>query len=111
MLPAGELENRPTPGNFIPGKESCHDQIPPKDGSGESVRVHATGHRGARSRVRASSGRPGLPAFYPKMWAPEIEVFERDKKFIVRVDLPGLKKEDLKIEVTHDELTMKGKES
>jgi HSP20 family protein len=51
---------------------------------------------------------PGLPAFYPRMWAPEIEVFERDNKFIVQVDLPGLKKEDVKIEVTHDELTIEG---
>jgi HSP20 family protein len=51
---------------------------------------------------------PGLPAFYPKMWAPEIEVLEREGKFVVRVDLPGLKKEDVKIEVTHDELTIEG---
>ena len=51
---------------------------------------------------------PGLPAFYPKMWAPEIEVLEREGKFVVRVDLPGLQKEDVKIEVTHDELTIEG---
>ena len=51
---------------------------------------------------------PGLPEFQPKMWAPEIEVFERDEKFVVRADLPGLKKEDVKIEVTHDELTIEG---
>src|SRR6478672_1111786 len=51
---------------------------------------------------------PGLPAFYPRMWAPEIEVLERDGKFVVRVDLPGLKKEDVKIAVTHDELTIEG---
>ena len=51
---------------------------------------------------------PGLPAYYPRMWAPEIEVFERGDKFVVRVDLPGLKKEDVKIEVTHDELTIEG---
>jgi HSP20 family protein len=51
---------------------------------------------------------PGLPAFYPKMWAPEIEVFELGDKFVVRVDLPGLKKEDVKIEVTHGELTVEG---
>ena len=42
------------------------------------------------------------------MWAPAIEVFERGEKFMVRVDLPGLKKEDVKIEVTHDELTIEG---
>ena len=51
---------------------------------------------------------PELPAFYPRLWAPELEVLERDDKFIVRVDLPGLKKEDVKIEVTHDELTIEG---
>ena len=54
---------------------------------------------------------PGLPAFYPRMWAPELEVFERDQKFVVRVDLPGLKKEDVKVEVTHDELTIEGERS
>jgi HSP20 family protein len=51
---------------------------------------------------------PGLPELYRRMWAPEIEVFERDNKFVVRVDLPGLKKEDVKIEVTHDALTIEG---
>ena len=50
----------------------------------------------------------GLPEFYPRMWSPEIEVFERDNKFIVRVDLPGLKKENVKIDVAHDELTIEG---
>ena len=50
----------------------------------------------------------GLPELSSRAWAPELEVFERDNKFFVRVDLPGLKKEDLKIEVTHDELTIEG---
>jgi HSP20 family protein len=51
---------------------------------------------------------PGLPEVHPRMWAPAIEVFERGEKFMIRVDLPGLKKEDVKIEVTHDELTIEG---
>ena len=51
---------------------------------------------------------PWMPELYPRMWAPQIEVFERNEKFVVRVDLPGLKKEDVKIEVTHDELTIEG---
>jgi len=50
----------------------------------------------------------GLPEFYAKAWAPDLEIFERDNKFIVRVDLPGMEKEDVKIEVTHDELTIAG---
>jgi HSP20 family protein len=49
-----------------------------------------------------------MPELYPRMWAPQIEVFERNEKFVVRVDLPGMKKEDVKIEVAHDELTIEG---
>jgi len=49
-----------------------------------------------------------MPEFYPRIWAPQVEVFERNQKFVVRVDLPGLKKEEVKIEVTHDELTVEG---
>ena len=51
---------------------------------------------------------PWMPELYPRMWAPQIEVFERNEKFVVRVDLPGMKKEEVKIEVTHDELTIEG---
>jgi HSP20 family protein len=51
---------------------------------------------------------PALVPFYPRAWVPELEVFERDNKFFVRVDLPGLKKEEVKIEVTADELTIEG---
>ena len=60
---------------------------------------------------RAFAVRPEVPAlmpFYARVWAPQLEVFERDNKFFVRVDLPGLKKEDVKIELTHDELTIEG---
>ena len=90
------------------GKESCDDQIPPKT---EAANPFAFMRRITEELDRAFGLRaevPGLPAFYPRMWAPEIEVFERDEKFVVRVDLPGLKKEDVKIEVTHDELTIEG---
>lgn len=52
---------------------------------------------------------PGwMPEVYPRMWAPPIEVIERNGKFVVRAELPGMKKEDAKIEVAHDELTIEG---
>ena len=41
-------------------------------------------------------------------WTPALEVFERDNMFVVRAELPGLAKEDVKINVTHDELTIEG---
>ena len=41
-------------------------------------------------------------------WAPEIDVFERDNRLVTKVDLPGLKKEDVKVEVTDGYLSISG---
>lgn len=41
-------------------------------------------------------------------WSPTIETFERDGCLVVRADLPGLKPEDVKIEVSGDELVISG---
>jgi HSP20 family protein len=42
------------------------------------------------------------------VWAPEIEVFDREGEFVVRADLPGLKKEDVGVEVTENALILEG---
>jgi HSP20 family protein len=42
------------------------------------------------------------------MWSPEVEIFERAGQFIVRADLPGLTKDDIKIDITDDALTIQG---
>ena len=44
----------------------------------------------------------------PAAWSPKIEVFERDNRLITRVDLPGLKKEDVSVEVTDGHLALSG---
>jgi HSP20 family protein len=41
-------------------------------------------------------------------WAPEIDVFERDNRLVTKVDLPGMKKEDVKVEVTDGHLAISG---
>jgi HSP20 family protein len=41
-------------------------------------------------------------------WCPTIEVFEKDNRLVTKVDLPGLKKEDVKIEVTDNRLVISG---
>lgn len=41
-------------------------------------------------------------------WVPAVEVFEKDKKLFVRAELPGLKKEEVKIELLNDVLTIEG---
>jgi len=44
----------------------------------------------------------------PAEWTPMIDVFEKDKRLVTRVDLPGMKKEDVKVEVTDGNLTISG---
>ena len=41
-------------------------------------------------------------------WNPGIDVFERDNRLVTKIDLPGLKKEDVKVEVTDGYLTISG---
>src|SRR3977135_681381 len=42
------------------------------------------------------------------MWSPAIEVFERDNNLVVRADLPGMNKDDVKVEVTDNGLVISG---
>ena len=42
------------------------------------------------------------------MWSPQVEMFERDGKLVVRADLPGLNKDDVKVEVVDNALTISG---
>ena len=41
-------------------------------------------------------------------WAPRVEAFQKGDQFIVRADLPGLKKDDVQVELTDDALTIHG---
>jgi HSP20 family protein len=64
----------------------------------------------------------GMPAFFGRgyealrrgaglteaEWSPHVDVLERDGKLIIRADLPGLSKEDVKVEVTEDMISIQG---
>ena len=41
-------------------------------------------------------------------WVPELEVLHKNGQFIVRADLPGLKKDDVKVELADNLLTISG---
>jgi HSP20 family protein len=41
-------------------------------------------------------------------WIPGIDVFEKDNKLVTKIDLPGMKKEDIKIEVADGYLAISG---
>ena len=54
-----------------------------------------------------------FPTFFKKElenaeWAPQIEVLHNKEQFMVRADLPGLTKDDVKVEATDDMLSISG---
>jgi HSP20 family protein len=46
--------------------------------------------------------------FSSSLWSPQMETFQRGNEFVVRADLPGLKKDDVKIDITDDSITIEG---
>ena len=48
------------------------------------------------------------PATEVATWFPEVDVFERDNRLVTKIDLPGMKKEDVKVEVTDGQLAISG---
>lgn len=59
-------------------------------------------------------GRPFLPGIWrafpseEMIWAPAIDVVEEADKFSVKVELPGVKEEDVNVSITGDTLTIEG---
>lgn len=43
-----------------------------------------------------------------QLWAPQIDVFERDKQLVVHADLPGLREQDVRVNVDEGVLTISG---
>lgn len=41
-------------------------------------------------------------------WTPDIDVFEKDGKFFVRADLPGIERDDIEVSVQDDMLVVSG---
>src|ERR1041384_7105201 len=41
-------------------------------------------------------------------WSPQVEMFERDHNLVVRADLPGMTKDDVKLELTDDGISIEG---
>ena len=50
----------------------------------------------------------GFGNFGEALWSPQVEMFERDGQLIVRADLPGLTKDDVKVEVTDNSINLSG---
>jgi HSP20 family protein len=53
--------------------------------------------------VRSSGGRQSM-----SVWSPRAEMFDRNGHTVVRVELPGLEKDDVKVSVWNDRLIVEG---
>jgi HSP20 family protein len=73
-----------------------------------------TGLEEMERRLEDIFDRPFVPAVWRRSpmvetgWAPVMEVFEKEDKFVVRAELPGMKEEDIDVSVVGDTLTIKG---
>jgi HSP20 family protein len=54
------------------------------------------------------SGLDRLGAFAHAGWSPQVEVFQRGNQLVVRTDLPGLTKDDIKVDITNEALVIRG---
>jgi HSP20 family protein len=43
-----------------------------------------------------------------RRWIPDVEAFERKGEFVIRTDVPGLTKDDVKVEISDGELVIQG---
>ena len=60
-------------------------------------------------------GRPFFPVAWKRApairaWSPPLEVLEKEDEYIVRAELPGMKKEEIEVSVVEDTLTIRGRE-
>jgi HSP20 family protein len=52
--------------------------------------------------------RLGRGALAGDIWNPDLEISQQNNELVVRADLPGMKKEDITVDVTDNELTISG---
>jgi HSP20 family protein len=57
---------------------------------------------------QAPSQRSGDEAFFFANWSPSVDIQETDKEYLIKADLPEVKKEDVKVELLDGSLTIEG---
>lgn len=61
---------------------------------------------GLGGSVARSSGGAG-----EAMWVPPLEIFERDRQLVIRAEVPGLSKDQIKVEFQEGQLVISGERS
>jgi HSP20 family protein len=63
------------------------------------------------SSVRlARRWRPSSPSSRPWEWTPAVDILQRGDELVIRADLPGLRREDVTVEVSEDAVTIQGEQ-
>jgi HSP20 family protein len=57
---------------------------------------------------RRWGARPFSPESNLSVWAPEVDVFQKNNELTIKADLPGLKREDVQVDITDSEVTIQG---
>ena len=57
---------------------------------------------------RAATGDGGKEAMTVAEWSPLVDIMEDEKQFLIRAELPDMKKEQVKLTVENDVLTISG---
>jgi HSP20 family protein len=58
---------------------------------------------GRRWRMAPTSIDTGLD-----LWAPDIDVYQKDDQLVIKADLPGLSKDEVSVDITDDAVTIQG---
>jgi len=58
-------------------------------------------------------GRPFYPVAWRRIpavraWSPPIEMYEKEDEYVLKTELPGMKREDINISILGDTLAIKG---
>lgn len=62
----------------------------------------------AMLRGREATGHGGKEALTVAQWSPLVDITEDEKEYLIKVELPDMKKEDVRLTVEHDVLAISG---
>ena len=96
----GGVQHRPTTGSLLSSPFELMDRMT-EEMDRMFDRVFRDIGVGRRWSSRGQTADEGL-------FAPRVEAFQKGDRFIVRADLPGLKKDDVQVDVTDDAITIQG---
>ena len=52
--------------------------------------------------------RPGAMGPVPASWTPQVDIYEKDGKLVVKAELPGIEKEDVQVTLEGTDLVIRG---